>query len=99
MSHWYSKELGDGVSAFLPSQQIHEAFDPFVAASGCSIEMAVFSHYDNENNVVTAYFSPNASVLAKLFDAVPCDKPKKVESFGLLAGDARCLKLFYPSSQ
>lgn len=99
MSQWYSKELGDGVSAFAPTGQIQEAFLPLFAAAGQPTDMAVFSRYDLEKNIVTVYFSPGASALAKMFGASPCEKPKKEGRLSLVVGDQRCLELFYPSTQ
>ena len=99
MTQWYSKDLGDGIDANAPSKQIRETFLPLFAAAGCPMDMAVISHYGLEKNVVTVYFSPGASALAKAFGAVPCEKPKKVEGFKLLVGDNRATKCFYPSSK
>lgn len=99
MTQWHSKDLGDGIDANAPRGEIREAFLPLFAAKGCPVGMAVFSHYDLEKNIVTVYFSPGASVLAKTFGASPCEKPKKVEGFGLLVGDARAAEFFYPSAK
>lgn len=77
MNQWYSKELGDGVEAYAPSHKIQEAFFPLFSAAGNPIDMAVFSRYDLERNIVTAYFSPSAAALAKSFGAQPCEKPKR----------------------
>lgn len=98
MNQWYSKELGDGVEAYAPSHKIQEAFFPLFSAAGNPIDMAVFSRYDLERNIVTAYFSPSAAALAKSFGAQPCEKPKRENRLGLLVGDQRCLQLFYPSA-
>jgi len=99
MNQWYSKELGDGVEANAPSHEIQEAFFPLFAASGNKTDMAVFSRYDLEKNLVTVYFSPGASVLAKMFGAQICEKPIKENGLGLLVGDQRCLQLFYPATE
>ena len=99
MTQWYSKDLGDGIDANSPTKAIQNAFHPLFAAAGCPINMAVFSRYDLEKNVVTAYFSPGASALANMFGAIPCEKPKKENGLSLSAGDQRCLELFYPSKQ
>ena len=99
MTQWYSKDLGDGIDANAPSSQIQEAFRPLFAATGQPTDMAVFSWYDLEKNMVTVYFSPGASALAKMFGATPCEKPKKEGRLSLLVGDQRCLELFYPSAQ
>ena len=96
MSQWYSKEIGDGIQAYGPSHTIQEAWLPLFASSGQPTDMAVFSRYDTENNVVTVYFSPGASALATMFDASLCEKPKKENRLGLLVGDAGCWQLFFP---
>lgn len=95
MSSWHSKALGDGVAAAAPSMKILEAFSPLYIAAGQPADMAVFSRYDLEANVVTVYFTPGAAQLASLFGAKPCDKPSS-EGIGLLVGDARAWKLFFP---
>ena len=46
MSTWYSVDLGDGVEAYNPTEQIQKVFTPIFAASGCQEDMAVFSSYD-----------------------------------------------------
>jgi hypothetical protein len=92
MTQWYSKDLGDGVSAFAPSGQIKEAFLPLFATAGQPTNMAVFSRYDLEKNIVTIYFSPGAAALAEMFGAAPCEKPKKEGRLSLLVGDRRCLE-------
>jgi hypothetical protein len=96
MTQWFSKELGNGVEANAPSTQIQQAFVPLFAVHGHPIDMAVFSRHDLEKNIVTAYFSPGAEDLAKVFNAKKCEKPKKEGNLSLLVGDQRCIELFYP---
>jgi hypothetical protein len=96
MTTWYCKALGDGGQAFEPSRQIQETFLPLFAAAGNPPDMAVFSLYDVDANVVTAYFSPGASDIARMFGAQPCKKPTS-ERIGLLVGDARAWDLFFPN--
>jgi hypothetical protein len=95
METWYCKTLGNGVAAVAPSRRIQEMFLPLFAASGQPSSMAVFSRHDRKANKLTAYFSPRASRLAELFDAVPCDKPSS-DGIGLLVGDARSWEIFFP---
>lgn len=97
MGQWHSKELGDGTQALAPSQQIMEAFIPTFQALGQPFDMAVFSRNDLERNVVTAYFSPAASALAKAFGATVCDKPNR-DGLGLLVGDQRSIQLLFPNA-
>ena len=89
MSTWYSKALGDGVDALGPTTQIQQAYAALDLAARLPIDHALFSYYDLRTNVVTVYFSPSASSLAKSFDAIPCEKPTNKEGFGLLNGDLR----------
>jgi len=98
MDTWFSVALGDGIAAYEPSLKIQEAFTPFFISAGCPQDMAVFSRYDLKQNIVTAYFTPSASNIAKLFKAIPCDKPSRPQ-LGLLVGDARIWDIFYPSAK
>lgn len=95
MSTWFSADLGDGVAAYNPSNQIQEVFMPLFAAAGCPKDMAVFSRYDLEKNVVTAYFTPSAHLVGKVFKAVPCEKPSS-DGIGLLVGEAGSWDIFFP---
>ena len=95
MDLWYSKALGDTVSAFAPSRRIQDLFLPMFSAAGQPLDMAVFSRHDPRANEVTAYFSPGAAKLAALFGAKACEKPSS-EGIGLLVGDARCWEIFFP---
>jgi hypothetical protein len=95
METWYCKTLGDAATAFAPSLRIQHMFSTMFAASGKPSSMAVFSRHDRKANEVTAYFSPRASRLAALFDAIPCDKPPS-DGIGLLVGDARSWELLFP---
>lgn len=98
MSTWSSVDLGDGVAAYEPSGRIQEAFIPFFAAAGLPHDMAVFSRYDLQENMVTAYFSPSAHEIGKLFEAIPCEKPSRPR-LSLLVGDVRAWDIFYPSAK
>ena len=96
MSTWYSKELGDGVAAFGPSSKIQEAFFQLAKAGANVEDIAVFSRYDLETNVVTVYFTPSASLLASAFNASPCENPTPGGGLALLVGDARSWKIHFP---
>lgn len=98
MSTWYAKQLGNGGHAFTPTSEIQEAFLKVYAATGMPSDMAVFSHYDIETNMVTAYFSPGASILAKMFGAEECAKPSRSD-IGLLVGDDSARAMFSSVSQ
>ena len=98
MDTWHSKAVGDGIAAFQPAMQLHQAFLTMATASeGVPTNAAIFSYHDLHANVVTWYFSPEAINLAKAFGATPCDKPIPSEGFGLLVGDARGWEAHFPS--
>ena len=100
MEFWYSKELGDGIMASMPSDEIQEAFLKSFIAAGRPLNMAVFTRYESEGRLhceVTAYFSPAAADVAKAFDAEPCEKPSRT-GLGLLAGDERSWSMLFPES-
>lgn len=99
MTQWYSKELGDGIDALTPSNKIQEAFIPLFASAGQPLDMAVFSRYDHERNMVTVYFAPGASALAAMFGATPCEKPRKEGRLSLLVGNYGCVDLLFPRGQ
>jgi hypothetical protein len=97
MDTWHCKEVGDGVAAFQPAMNLHQAFLAMAQASGgVPANIGVFSYYDLHANIVTWYFSPEATALAKTFGAIPCDKPVPSEGFGLLVGDARSWEAHFP---
>ena len=95
MDTWFCKTLGDSAAASAPALRIQKLFPPLYAASGQPASMAVFSRHDRKANKVIAYFSPRASRLAALFDAIPCDKPSS-DGIGLLVGAARSWEIFFP---
>ena len=96
MSAWYCKELGDGVAAFGPTGKIQEAFLALAQVGSIASDLAVFSRYDLESNVVTVYFTPSASLLASAFGATPCEKPSPEGRLSLLVGDGRSWELHFP---
>lgn len=97
MDTWNSIAVGDGVAAFQPSEQLHQAFLVMAASGGVPKNAAVFSCYDLEANVVTWYFSPEVTNLARTFGATPCDKPTPSKGFGLLIGDGRSWMAHFPN--
>jgi hypothetical protein len=89
MDTWYSKELGDGMMASMPSDEIENMFVKLFTAMGKPLDMAVFTRLETEGRLhceVVAYFSPAAKDVALAFDAEPCEKPSRT-GLGLLAGD------------
>ena len=100
MESWYSIDLGDGITAAIPSAEIEKSFLPLFDAVGKPNDMAVFTRLESEGRLhceVIAYFSPAAQEVAKAFDAKPCEKPARV-GLGLLAGDPRCWSVLFPES-
>ena len=91
METWYSKDVGDGLTAYEPCGEIEVAFAPVFAAAGKPADMAVFIRYDSEGHLqchVTAFFSPAAAAVARRFNAVPCARPAR-DGLILLCGDER----------
>jgi len=97
MSVWYTKELGDGITASIPSDEIKEAFSRAFQADGMPPEMAVFTRLESEGRLhceMIAYFSPAALDVAKAFEARPCEKPSRT-GLDLLAGDPRAWSVLF----
>ena len=97
---WYSKELGDGMMAATPSDEIEKAFQQLFDAAGKPPDMAVFTRPESEGRLhceVIAYFSPATKDIAQAFDARPCEKPSRA-GLGLLAGDERSWSVLFPES-
>lgn len=97
MTTWYSKDLGDGVEALGPTDEIEKAWMLTYIASGRPLDMAVFTKYPTETNIVTAFFTPSAHTLAEMFGATPCEKPPR-DGLRLLVGDERCWEHLFPST-
>ena len=100
MDSWYVLNLGDGIMATTPSDQIRDRFLQIFAGAGDPPEMAVFKRFESEGRLhceVIAYFSPAAVRMAEEFDAQPCVKPERT-GLGLLAGDARSWSVLFPES-
>ena len=89
MAQWRSKVLGSGVDARIPSQEIHRAYLSYALRHGENSGAAVFCRMDLRANIVTAYFTPEAAVLAVQFGAEPCAKPERTGRLGLMAGSER----------
>lgn len=94
---WYSKDLGDGMMASIPSAEIEEAFTAAFHAAGNPPAMAVFTRADSAGRMhceVTAYFSPSAAQVARALGATPCPKPARA-GLSLLAGDSRSWSVLF----
>ena len=98
MENWYSKELGDAITASMPSAEIEQAFEQVFVTAGKPLNMAVFTRQASEGHLhceVTAYFSPAAKDVAQAFDAQPCAKPA-LDNLALLAGDTLAWSVLFP---
>ena len=98
MNTWYTKELGDGITATMPSEEIREAFLQSFHLAGGPLDMAVFTRLESEGRLhceVIAYFSPCAGEVADSFDAQPCAQPER-GGLDLLAGDPQCWAVLFP---
>lgn len=97
---WYSKPLGDGREAHALSTAIQGAVMDFILAAAAAgredLGAAVFSAYNLEDNIVTVWFSPELEHLARVFGAVPCDKPAPMEGFGFLVGYPAAWEVHFP---
>jgi hypothetical protein len=97
MNRWYTKGLGDGITAAMPSEEIREAFLRSFQAAGKPLDMAVFTRLESEDRLhceVVAYFSPSAQQIAIAFDAEPCAQPDRT-GLDLLAGDPHCWEMLF----
>lgn len=100
MQTWFSQQLGDGVWAYAPKDQIREQFAPLFAAAGQPVDMAVFTRHELEGRLqceVVAYFSPASAALAQALGAQPCNKPTH-NDLDLLAGDAASWAVLFPDA-
>ena len=100
MNAWYSKSLGDGIWADIPSEEIRQTFQPLFESAGKPGEMAVFTRHEQGrlHCEVIAYFSPAAAAVAEVFDAEPCAKPP-CAGLELLAGDDACWSAIFVESK
>ncbi len=97
--NWYSKPLGDGIWADVPSKEIARIFRPLFESAGRPAEMAVFTRHEEGSLHCewVAYFSPAAAEVAKAVEASPCGKPIR-EGLTLLAGSDECWTVLFGSA-
>jgi len=101
MHTWFSKQLGDGILAYAPKDQIQEMFPALFGAAGRPADMAVFTRHELEGRLqceVVAYFSLGAEALARQLDAQACKKPSRA-GLDLLAGEPGCWTVLFPEGQ
>jgi hypothetical protein len=98
MQHWYSKSLGDGMWADIPSEEITRLFQPLFESAGGPAAMVVFTRHEEGSLHCewVAYFSPAAVNVAKAVEASPCEKPIR-EGLNLLAGGDSCWTALFGS--
>lgn len=95
---WFTKDLGDGLTASEPLDQIEERFRVEYLRAGRPTEMAVFISHQSAGRLhceVFAYFSPAAATLARALDAVPCGRPSP-EILRLFAGAEDAWPALFP---
>lgn len=100
MDTWYTKDLGNGIMASTPAEEIRQAFQRSSQDKGAPPEMAVFTRLESEGRLhceMMAYFSPAAREIALAFEARPCGKPARA-GLGLLAGTQESWALLFPES-
>jgi hypothetical protein len=98
--NWYSLPLGDGMTEGETSDEIRQVFGQAYSEAGKPGDMAVFRYFDSEGRLqcqVTAYFSPAAERVAKVFNARPCTKPAR-GGLDLLAGEQSAWSLLFPDT-
>jgi len=96
MGTWHSKQFGDGTKASEPSTKVQQLFAALAVQGLMPQGAAVFSRYDRRANVVTLWFTPDACLLAASMGATSCDKPEPVSDLSMLAGDVRCMAMYFP---
>ena len=99
---WFSKEIGDGMQAFGPTNRLQQVFWQLTlqAAQRGELQLhggpSLWSKYDLERNVVTVYISPEGEQVARALDGfAECQKPD-VDDIGLLYGNASDWARHYP---
>jgi hypothetical protein len=88
---WYSKPLGDGMWADIPSEEIKRFFQPLFDSAGRPAEMAVFTRHEEGSLHCewVAYVSPTAEVIARQMQASPRNIPAR-DGLDLLACSDEC---------
>jgi hypothetical protein len=99
MNHWFSLNLGDGISASMPLAEIEELFQKAFMAAGKPSDMAVFTRSEEGrlHCEVIAYFSPAAVGAAGVFDAELCARPVRA-GLSLVAGDEKAWSVLFPEN-
>jgi hypothetical protein len=88
MTTWYSRIFPDHSKT--PIAKLHEDYLSLCLTQGLPRSAAVFSVRDACSSALTWFFSPETSLLAKLFAATPCDKPAPSADMTVCIGDEEC---------
>ena len=95
---WFKTTVGREPDIYLPYLRLHASRSRILIASPHLDQgaVAVFSKYDLEKGLVTWYFTPEAMSLARMFAAIPCEKPDPTEDISLLSGNSRAWQIHFP---
>ncbi|MCI0505159.1 MAG: hypothetical protein L0Z73_03525 [Gammaproteobacteria bacterium] len=100
MNGWFSKSFGDALLASEPLGQVEELFRSEYAKAGSLKEMAIFIRHESEGRLhceVMVYFSPASVIVAREFDAGPCETPSP-RGLSLFAGAEESWLALFPDS-
>jgi hypothetical protein len=98
MSPWFTKDLGDPLTAGEPLSRLEALFRAERQKAGDPAGMAIFVRQESEGRLhceVRAYFSPASAAVARTVDADPCDRPSP-EGLSLLAGTPDAWRALFP---
>lgn len=101
MKQWFSKDLGDGMMAYLPLEEILAEFTPRFEAAGRPDDMALFKRHELGSELfcnATAYLSPAAAEIAHACLATPC-VPPPADDITLVAGNETCWTQLFGAEQ
>lgn len=92
---WYAAVVGNSTDYGDVADQIARAFE---RVYGAAVDAAaVFGHVDDAADRFTAFFNPQASWLARLHGATPCEPPVGAALFTIADHDGRALELEFPA--
>lgn len=98
MQSWLKVNLGDALLASEKLTQIEQQISKKYQDSNAAKEIAAFIRHESEGCLhcqVIVYFPPEASVIAKTFNATSCAKPSFFD-LSLLAGNEESWRIYFP---